>query len=158
MTYRTMADRLRWRSLMETGTQWRGTRFGERRIGERFQTHEPRLGWRGPQQSGNARRDRRRPKPAPECRFLDVSITGARLLAPEARDLQVGSQISLDYDGESTSVKIRRVEPYNQAFSVYGVSFVELGPRLMQIVYAADTARSRRHGDPLDLRHEKVAS
>ena len=135
---------------METGTEWRSASYGERRIGERFQTHEPRMGWCVPQKSGNARRDRRRRKAVPECRFLDVSITGARLLAPQARDLHVGSRILLDYDGESTSVRIRRVEPHNEAISVYGVSFVELGPRLKQIVYAADSARSRRH--------EKVAS
>ena len=134
---------------METGTEWRSASYGERRIGERFQTHEPRMGWCVPQKSGD-RRDRRRRKAVPECRFLDVSITGARLLAPQARDLHVGSRILLDYDGESTTVRIRRVEPHNEAISVYGVSFVELGPRLKQIVYAADSARSRRQ--------EKVAS
>jgi PilZ domain-containing protein len=128
---------------MDTGTQWRGICFGERRIGERFQTHEPRMGWRV--WSANARRDNRRRKPLPECRFLDVSITGARLLAPEAHDLRVGSLMVLDYDGEATMVKIRRVESYNNAFSVYGVSFIELGPRLKEIVYAADIERSRRH-------------
>lgn len=133
---------------METGTQWRGICFGERRIGERFQTHEPRMGWRV--WSASARNDQRRRKTLPECRFLDVSITGARLLAPETQDLRIGSQMVLDYDGESSRVKIRRVETYNNAFSVYGVSFIELGPRLKQIVYAADIARSRRH--------EKIAS
>ena len=135
---------------METGTGWRSASYGERRIGERFQTHEPRMGWCVPQKSGSDRRDVRRRKAAPECRFLDVSITGARLLAPQAGDLHVGSRILLDYDGESTSVRIRRVESHNEVVSVYGVSFVELGPRLKQIVYAADSARSRRH--------EKVAS
>jgi PilZ domain-containing protein len=130
---------------METETVWKGARFGERRIGERFQAEEPRMGWRVPQKSGNARRDRRR-TPNSECRFLDVSITGARLLAPEEMDLRVGSQILVDYNGEPTSVKIRRVERHNHAFSVYGVSFIELGPRLKQIVYAADTKRSQRHG------------
>ena len=141
---------------METETEWWGARVGERRIGVRFPTHEPRLGWLP--QSGKARRDRHRTKPMPECRFLDVSITGARLLAPEVRELRVGSHISLDYDGESTTVKVRRVESHNQAFSVYGVSFVEVGPRLKQIVYAADHTRARRHGDPLDPRHETVSS
>ncbi len=133
---------------METGTQWRNICFGERRIGERFLTHEPRMGWRV--WSGNARRDERRRKPLPDCRFLEVSITGARLLVPETQELGVGSQMVLDYDGESTRVKIRRVEAYNSAFRVYGVSFIELGPRLKQVVYAADIARSRRH--------EKVAN
>ena len=135
---------------METGTEWRSSSYGERRIGERFQTHEPRMGWCVPPKSSNARSDRRRRKAVPDCRFLDVSITGARLLGPQGRDLHVGSRILLDYDGESTSVRIRRVEPHNEAISVYGVSFVELGPRLKEIVYAADGARSRRH--------EKVAS
>jgi hypothetical protein len=129
--------------LMETGTQWGGICFGERRIGARFQTHEPRMGWRA--WPGNARRDNRRRKALPECRFLDVSITGARLLAPDARDLRVCSLMVLDYDGEATMVKIRRVESYNTSFSVYGVSFIELGPRLKQIVYAADVVRSQRH-------------
>ena len=87
----------------------------------------------------------RRRKPLPECRFLDVSVTGARLLAPETQDLGVGSQMVLDYDGESTRVKIRRVEACNNTFSVYGVSFIELGPRLKEVVYAADIERSRRH-------------
>ena len=115
---------------METGTGWRSASYGERRIGERFQMHEPRMGWCVPPKSGNNRRDRRRGKAVPECGFLDVSITGARLLAPQARDLHVGSRMVLDYDGESTTVRIRRVEPHNDAISVYGVSFVELGPRL----------------------------
>ena len=131
---------------METKTNWEGVRFGERRIGERFQADEPRLSWRVPQKSGNARRDRRPQTPVSECRFLDVSITGARLLGPEEIDLRVGSQILVDYNGEPTSVRIRRVERHNPAFSVYGVSFIELGPRLKQVVYAADTARSQRHG------------
>jgi hypothetical protein len=134
---------------METETEWWGARVGERRIGERFPTNEPRLGWL-PQKSRSAGRVRRGTKPMLDCRFLDVSITGARLLAPEARELHVGSHISLDYDGESTTVKIHRVESHNPAFSVYGASFVELGPRLKQIVYAADGTRS--------LRHEKISS
>ena len=126
---------------MEAQTEWPGSRLVERRIGGRFQMHEPRMGWRVSEKAGTARRDRRRGKAAPECRFLDVSVTGARLLAPEGRDLRVGSLIVLDHDGESSKVRIRRVEAYNHAFSVYGVSFVELGPRLKEIVYSADTIR-----------------
>ena len=130
---------------MESETGWRGRCLGERRIGERFQIHEPRLGWNVLQKSGHAPFARRRRRPMPECRFLDVSVTGARILAPVGRDLHVGSRITLDYDGEPTTVQIRRVEPYNRAFSVYGVSFVELGPYLQQIVYAADDGPARRH-------------
>lgn len=143
---------------METETEWRGTRFGERRIGERFQTNESPLGWRVPFKAGKPKRERLRRKPAPQCRFIDVSVTGAKLLAPEAKDLHVGSQTLIEYNGEPTSVKIRRVEPYSQTFSLYGVSFVELGPRVKDVIYAVDGIRARRHGDPLDHQHSATAA
>jgi PilZ domain-containing protein len=114
--------------------QWLSVRFGERRIGERFELHVPVFQWRVPPNTRKGRRGARRTKPA-ECRFLDVSVTGALILAPVASDLRVGARASIGYDGEPTCVRIRRIEPYNNSLSIYGVSFVELGPRLQELIY-----------------------
>ena len=39
-------------------------------------------------------------------------------------------------------MRIRRVEPYNRALSIYGVAFIDLGPGLKEIIYAV-TANDR---------------
>jgi PilZ domain-containing protein len=113
--------------------QWLNVRFGERRIGERFGLHDPVFQWRVPPSTAR-RRERRKWKPA-DCRFLDVSVTGALILAPVASDLRVGARVFVGYDGEQTCVRIRRIEPYNKSLSIYGVSFVDLGPRLQELIY-----------------------
>jgi hypothetical protein len=114
-------------------TTWLSVRFGERRIGERFGLHDPVFQWRVPPDTAG-RRERRKTKPS-ECRFLDVSVTGALILAPVASDLRVGARVLVGYDGESTSVRIRRIEPYNKSQSIYGVSFVDLAPRLQELIF-----------------------
>jgi hypothetical protein len=113
--------------------KWLSVRFGERRIGERYGLKDPVFQWRIPPDTAS-RRERRRAKPA-ECQFLDVSVTGALILAPVAADLRVGAHVSIGYEGEATTVRIRRIEPYNKALSIYGVSFVNLGPRLQELIY-----------------------
>jgi PilZ domain-containing protein len=113
--------------------QWLSVRFGERRIGERFGLRDPVFQWRVPPSTAR-RRERRKAKPS-ECRFLDVSVTGALILAPVASDLRVGARVFVGYDGEQTCVRIRRIEPYNKSLSIYGVSFVDLGPRLQELIY-----------------------
>ncbi|MEP6658317.1 MAG: PilZ domain-containing protein [Acidimicrobiales bacterium] len=113
--------------------KWLSVRFGERRIGERYGLHDPVFQWRVPADTAG-RRERRKAKPA-ECRFLDVSVTGALILAPVASDLRVGAHVLIGYEDESTTVRIRRIEPYNKALSIYGVSFVDLGPRLQELIF-----------------------
>jgi hypothetical protein len=114
-------------------TKWLSVRFGERRIGERFGLHDPVFQWRVPPDNAS-RRERRKTKPS-ECRFLDVSVTGALILAPVASDLRVGARVLVGYEGETTTVRIRRIEPYNKSFSIYGVSFVDLAPRLQELIF-----------------------
>ena len=125
-------------------TSWLKTSpWVERRTGERFTVREPTLNWRaGPSDS--------RPPADPaqtsgeQCRFLDVSATGALLLAPAADDLSVDSEIVLSHDGELSRVRISRIEPYNSAFSFYGVSFIEMGGRLREFI---DSVTDRRRVD-----------
>ena len=114
---------------------WLDVRIGERRIGQRSLSHEPRVGWRVPPKSARARKDPRR-WPQSECSFVDLSVSGARILAPSSTQLRVGSRVLLDYEGEMTSARIRRVEYYNRTLSIYGVVFVELGGQLKEIIYA----------------------
>jgi hypothetical protein len=114
-------------------TKWLSVRFGERRIGERFGLHDPVFQWRVPPDNAS-RRERRKTKPS-ECRFLDVSVTGALILAPVASDLRVGARVLVGYEGEATTARIRRIEPYNKSLSIYGVSFVDLAPRLQELIF-----------------------
>jgi hypothetical protein len=113
--------------------KWLSVRFGERRIGERHGLHDPVLQWRVPPDSAG-RRARRKARPA-DCQFLDVSVTGALILAPVASDLRVGAQVLIGFEGESTTVRIRRIAPYSKVLSIYGVSFVDLAPRLQELIY-----------------------
>ena len=113
--------------------KWLSVRFGERRIGERYALHDPIFKWRVPPETAG-RRERRKAKPA-DCQFLDVSVTGALILAPVSSDLRIGAHVLIGFEGETTTVRIRRIEPYNNALCIYGVSFVDLGPRLQELIY-----------------------
>ena len=120
--------------LLMSDTSWLKTSpWAERRTGERFSVREPMLHWRAPPDGTRRRDDRTRPS-GQQCRFLDVSSTGALLLAPADDDLHVDSEVMLGHEGELTRVRISRIEPYNSAFSFYGVSFVELGEHLQQFI------------------------
>jgi len=113
--------------------KWLSVRFGERRIGGRYELHVPGIKWRAPADTAG-RRERRKAKPV-DCQFLDVSVTGASILAPIASDLRVGAHVLIGYEGESSTVRIRRVEPYDKVLCIYGVSFVNLAPRLQELIY-----------------------
>ena len=113
--------------------KWLSVRFGERRIGERYGLHNPIFKWRVPPDTAS-RRERRKARPA-DCQFLDVSVTGALILAPVSKDLRVGATVLIGFEGEATTVRIRRIEPYHKALCIYGVSFVHLGPRLQELIY-----------------------
>jgi hypothetical protein len=122
-------------------TSWLKTSpWGERRTGERFTVREPMLLWRA-LPAGTARRDDRTRTSGQQCRFLDVSSTGALLLAPADDDLYIDSEVFLGHEGELSRVRISRMELYNSSFSFYGVLFVELGEHLQQFV---DSVTRRR--------------
>ena len=122
-------------------TSWLKTSpWGERRTGERFTVREPMLQWRAPP-AGSRRRDDRTRTSGEQCRFLDVSSSGALLLAPADDDLYIDSEVLLGHEGELSRVRISRIEPYNSSFSFYGVLFVELGEHLQQFI---DSVTDRR--------------
>ena len=64
-----------------------------------------------------------------------MSVTGALILAPVSPDLRIGAHVLIGFEDEATTVRIRRIEPYNNALCIYGVSFVNLGPRLQELIY-----------------------
>ena len=114
--------------------------WGERRTGERIALREPMLQWR-PLPPGTRRRDDRTRTSGEQCRFLDVSSSGALVLAPADDDLYIDSEVLLGHEGELSRVRISRIEPYNGAFSFYGILFVELSERLQQFI---DSVTDRR--------------
>ncbi len=100
------------------------------------------LQWRAAP-DGSARRDRSRTS-GQQCRFLDVSSTGALLLAPAEDDLYIDSEVLIGHEGELSRIRISRIELYNSSFSFYGVLFVELGEHLQQFIDSV-TRRRRAH-------------
>ena len=129
--------------MLMSDTSWLKTSpWGERRTGERFTVSEPMLHWRVAP-AGSPRRDRTRTS-GQQCRFLDVSSSGALLLAPADDDLYLDSEVFLGHEGELSRIRISRIEPYNSSFSFYGVLFVELGEHLQQFIDSVTQRRRAR--------------
>ena len=79
-----------------------------------------------------ARFGRRRPQPV-VARLLDLSVSGAGLLAPTLDALQINATVPVELHGETGKVKVRTVRPTDQPGRTrYGVQFV--GTALDEVV------------------------
>ena len=106
----------------------------EKRLGKRQSTPDITIGWR----TDHEARKGLRMKPDPqEGLIVDLSVTGAGVLAPTADDLRPGMRVKVSFRGEDGSVIVRRVSPTTDpAVTRYGVSFQDFDQRLLNAVNA----------------------
>jgi len=103
----------------------------ERRMGHRHPVDPVPVDWR----LGPAKR-RKPPKARAQGELLDLSVSGARVAAPAARDLVVGSRLDIRILDVAGPVIIRRIEPgSSRSESVYGLEFASASSPLTQLVH-----------------------
>lgn len=105
----------------------------QRRIGERLGVQGLVVGWNT--------RDRRIPRwrhrPFVEADVIDVSVSGAQLLAPITSGIAVGTELTIAAGGALGRVRVRRIVPMSQQpLACYGIEFVELDPALEAMLFA----------------------
>ncbi|UDY36519.1 PilZ domain-containing protein [Dermatobacter hominis] len=95
-----------------------------RRLGERIALGEVLISWRVDEVIPGRLRDK--PRPPEIGRLLDVSVSGAAIVAPESPDLRVGRAVAIRLDGADALVRIRRMADFGQeGWRLYGVEFLE---------------------------------
>lgn len=83
---------------------------------------------------GKVRSSRVRPRHAD---VLDVSITGARLVAPQKPSVAVGQTITIAAGGSRGTVTVRHIELLSHAhLAAYGVEFLRLEPGLEAFLFS----------------------
>lgn len=108
-----------------------GTTEFDRRVGRRVQVDPREIGWRvTPPGEKAKRRFGLVTAPTQTARLLELSVSGAQVRAPAAKDLQRGQKIWIEIEGVVGEVKIRRMirEPgagSRASDCLYGL---ELGP------------------------------
>ena len=95
-----------------------------RRLGERILLGEVFISWRVDEVIPGRIRDK--PRPPEIGRLVDVSVSGAAIVAPESADLRVGRSVAIRLDGADALVRIRRIADFGQdGWRLYGVEFLE---------------------------------
>lgn len=97
---------------------------GTGRLGERIDLGEVFVSWRVDELVPGRLRDKARP---PEIgRVVDVSISGAAIVAPTSPQLRRGRPVCIRLDDADAVVRIRRIEEIgDDDWRLYGVEFVE---------------------------------
>lgn len=109
----------------------------DRRLGWRLPVSDMWVTWRLDRPDRRPLRQRRFPLERQFGRVVDLSVSGARIIAPFAADLRVGSLIRIEIEGHKGTVAIHRVEPTDaEGLWSYGVSFVDFPPKFTDKVYA----------------------
>lgn len=68
--------------------------------------------------------------------LLDLSVSGARIMARTSPDLRVGDWTNVSIRGRSGPVIVRRILPSRQTgFSQYGIEFLDPMSELTQLVH-----------------------
>ena len=118
---------------------------GNRRIGERVTITPVAVAWMPAiTENRRGRRGRRRsPQPA---YLVELSVSGARIVAHSRSRIEVGTWMELDVQGHHGVVEVRRIEDTdNRSAFVFGVVFILLAPELQQRIYRTIAlSRSRR--------------
>lgn len=110
--------------MLTTMTQQNTVGTG-RRLGERLALGEVLLSWRVDEVIPGRVRDK--PRPPEIGRLIDVSVSGAAIVAPASSDLRPGRPVVIRLDGADAVVRIRRIgDVGDDAWRLYGVEFVDL--------------------------------
>lgn len=122
---------------MEPEGIWVRGKSAERRLGHRHEDVRFGVGWRLDQTDDRSPERRRQlPLPPQVGVLLNVSVTGASILAPSAPDLQVGSRLLISFRGVTGTVIVKRIGPSATAVqSLYAVEFAEPNSALTSLVY-----------------------
>jgi hypothetical protein len=84
--------------------------------------------------------------------LLDLSVSGARIMARTSPDLSVGDWTTVSIRGRSGPVIVRRITPSRQeGFSQYGIEFLDPMSELTQLVHE-ELARRQASGTMGPLR------
>ena len=108
----------------------------DRRIGVRWPAFDVALVWRA---DADDRRHFRRFWPgrlrSERAGVIDVSLTGARLVASTPSDLMVGSMVVIEIDGHRGWVRVRRMAATaDPSRTMFGVDFAQLSPGLARLL------------------------
>ncbi|HEX7096617.1 MAG TPA: PilZ domain-containing protein [Acidimicrobiales bacterium] len=60
----------------------------------------------------------------------DLSLTGARVIAPLTRSLQAGTVVDIEADGHPGTAQVRWIDPQDENSALVGVEFLELSDAL----------------------------
>lgn len=116
----------------------------ERRIGRRFDAPRNRIAWRLGRPVRGVPWLRRRSEVG---LLVNVSVSGAGVLAPDCMDLEPGSRVTIGFEGTTGQVIVRRISSCgDESQNLYGIEFAEPGSPLTSIVY--DTFLAESEGRP----------
>ena len=125
----------------------------ERRMGERVSPTDLTVLWCPPGTKVGARRAKKAPLVA---RVLDISQTGAQVVAPEDDRVQRGTTLVLILRDEPCEVRVRWTRPTNvEAVSAYGIEYLRPSPEFAQTI--VDVFRECYERDGLELRPPPVS-
>ena len=104
-----------------------------RRLGERLAVHGLVLGWN----TRGRRTPRWKHRQFDEADVIDVSVTGAQLLAPDDLRIIVGHRVTIVAGGAIGAVRVKRIVPVsNGPLALYGVEFITLEPPLEALLFS----------------------
>lgn len=103
-----------------------------RRIGERKQLSPLTVGWTTQHVERGGVLGRKKVRTLQQSgRLLDISVSGAAILAPRFPGLRQGCSVLISFEGFEGVVEVRRWEPTEDDDLLrYGVQFVDMDPRL----------------------------
>jgi len=73
-----------------------------------------------------------------EATLVDISLSGARVVAPAHRPLRVGQRLVVAIAGHNAEVEVRRAEPADASGGTiaYGLMFQVFSPELEEVIRA----------------------
>ncbi|HYI60496.1 MAG TPA: PilZ domain-containing protein [Acidimicrobiales bacterium] len=81
--------------------------------------------------------------------LLDLSVSGARIMARDCDDLAVGDITTVQIRGAAGPVIVRRITPSSQSgFSTFGLEFADPTSNLPQLVHQELAQRTSSLGPP----------
>ena len=103
----------------------------DRRLGERVEILPVAIAWT----PAISRQSGRGPRPQP-AHLVEVSISGARVVARSRAGINVGTWMAIDIEGYHALVEVRRIIGADDGPDfMFGVSFVLLAPALQEKIH-----------------------
>ena len=117
----------------------------DRRLGERVEIAPVAITWTPAiSKHGHGRAPRSQP-----AHLVEVSVSGARIIASSRAGIAVGMWMALDIEGYHALVEVRRiVENDERNDFIFGVVFVLMAPELQQKIHRTVAQRRTRQGAP----------